>query len=97
MCGIAILKSGDGRTLRVDGHAEGCPEACHGISALVLALAGWLRNSGEAVRVCRYQKGDAEISYCATPEGEAAFECVAIGLAQIAKKYPETVRLSWIE
>ena len=80
--------------LTMDGHATGSETVCAACSAVVYALAGYLANAGEHVtelrentlesgRACLICRGDACV--------EAAYRMAGIGLAQIAKQYPDYV------
>ncbi len=81
----------------VTGHAAGSPEACAGVSAIVYALAGYLENArrGGLVKVkeMRLDSGDARLEWLGQPKTRAAFDMAVVGLAQIAEKYPEVVRV----
>ena len=75
------------------GHATGAPEACSGVSALLFALAGWLRGGppGVGVETVFLAPGEAELAFSGGDAAAAAAELTAVGLAQIAKRYPQAV------
>ena len=88
------IEHSDGRwRIAARGHATGAPEACAGVSALLYALAGWLKNAPETARRarCRLAPGDAELRFPGSPAADAAAALCAIGLAQIAKRCPAAV------
>ena len=89
-------------TLRSVGHAEGFPEACAGISAILWSLAGWMENTPERanglIAAYRLESGAAECLMLAeTPSAGAASRAVwdltLIGLMQLEKKYPQALRI----
>ena len=75
---------------RARGHAAGAPAVCAGVSALLEALAGWLRNgpAGVTCRRCVLAYGEADIVFSGGPEAAAAADLTALGLARIAKAAP---------
>lgn len=84
--------------LSVIGHAEGSEKACAAISGLVYALAGYLINStGVMVRVDTLDSADAVFDFLGDRDAVGAFTCVVIGLAQIAKEYPDQVQMEYVE
>lgn len=95
----------DGRRciLAAQGHATGSERACAAVSAIVYALAGYVANAELAGRkVERYTwemgSGDVQLDFRGDAGVRAAFEMAAIGLAQIARAYPDQVQAeSWEE
>ncbi len=85
-----------GRRMRVSacGHAVGSPAACAGVSALLCALCGYLRQEETAkLHRCRLESGDALLEFSGGERASAAFELTAVGLRQIAIGYPACVRI----
>ncbi len=79
----------DGLQLEMKDHATGEPLVCAGASAIVWALAGWLRNnSGAEDLVLHLRAGDAFVQCPRTREAVVAFEMAAVGLRQIEKAFP---------
>ena len=85
----------DGYSVVSVGHATASAEACAGVSAILYALAGWLRNSGVR-HGASLEPGDALIWFDAGPGAEAVMDMTVIGLAQIAEKYPESVTVETV-
>lgn len=92
MTRACIKIDGDHFLLAMDGHATGSETVCAACSAVVYALAGYLANAGEHItefrestlesgRACLICRGDVCV--------EAAYRMAGIGLAQIAKQYPD--------
>ena len=79
-----------------DGHATGSEEACAGVSALLYALAGWLKNVPDRVRVFKshMEPGQVTLIFYGEEAARTAFEVTMIGLAQIAAKFPKSVSIS---
>lgn len=94
MTNITIQCSGGSFKLTAVGHAAGSPEVCAAVSAIVCALGGYLRNleaAGTAqLRALTLEPGAAGIE-ARGQTARAPFELAAIGLMQIAAKYPELV------
>ena len=97
MTRITVERRAGGRwRFRAEGHATGSPEGCAAVSALLFALAGWLRNAPAALRAerVRLAPGAAELVFSGGASADAAGELAAVGLAQIAKAVPGAVTLS---
>ena len=94
------IERGAGRwRFAADGHAAGAPEACAGVSALLYALAAWLRDDPAGVRtedVC-LAPGEAEIAFAGGLAAETAADLTAAGLKQIAGRYPGAVAVAEAE
>jgi len=76
------------------GHAVGSPAACAGVSALLCALCGYLRqDTGTKLHRFRLESGDALLEFSGGERAAAAFELTTIGLRQIAIGYPACVRI----
>ncbi|NCB63297.1 MAG: ribosomal-processing cysteine protease Prp [Clostridia bacterium] len=90
----------DYRLLIMQGHADYSPGndiVCAGCSAVWYSLLGWTANMPEHVTVMDQQTGgEGNFNYIrATGDEsfEAAFDMALIGLAQLAQKYPENVKV----
>ena len=92
MTRISFRKDGDLHEVKAVGHADGDPQACAGVSAILCALAGYLNNDPACRAIsCKLKPGDADISF--KGPGEQAFLMAEIGLRQIALSHPESVRI----
>ena len=96
MTRIRIRRDGGRWRFSAEGHATGAPEACSGVSALLFALAGWLRNAppGVAPGEISLAPGRAVIAFSGGAQAAAAAALVATGLRQIARKYPQAVAVT---
>lgn len=94
MIRVKVSQVRDGLQLELRDHATGEPLVCAGASAIVWALAGWLKNHHEAEPVMTLRAGDAFLQCARTPEAEVAFELAVVGLMQLERTYPEAV---WLE
>lgn len=89
--------------LKVSGHADyarGNDIVCAGVSAIVAALFGWVKNCPDEIKkvfsMTSEDKlsdgmGEAEIYVKATEVFCPAFMTAVIGLAQIAQAFPKNV------
>ena len=77
--------------IRASGHATGSEKACAAVSAILYALAGYLKNAEADRRLPVLESGDAVLDFWADEEAKGAFEMAVIGLAQVAKAEPERV------
>jgi uncharacterized protein YsxB (DUF464 family) len=80
--------------IECNGHATGSEQVCAAISALMYALAGFLGNQPNAYTAiigCKIESGHSEIVFIGYDE---AFEVVRIGLLQLAKSYPEYLKIT---
>ena len=78
--------------MTMEGHATGSETVCAGVSAIVYALSGYLLNAGEHLeKVIRneLESGSACISCTGDECVAAAFRMAGIGLAQIARQFPD--------
>lgn len=101
-----ITMQGDGGRYRLAavGHAAGRPEVCAAVSAIVYALGGYLKNLEQARAVTLgtflLESGAAELEVVGPLPADgwagvqAAFGMAAVGLLQIAAKYPEQVQVN---
>lgn len=88
-------------SLEVLDHAAGSVQVCAAISALVYALAGYIKNAEHSAAVLvqenTVEKANARFRFMAGDEGCGAFLAVAIGLMQIAKQYPAYASMEFLE
>lgn len=94
MTKITIQSDGMTHGLTAIGHATGSREVCAAVSAIVYALGGYLKNleqdGAAALHSFMLESGAAEIE-ASGEEAMPAFGMAAIGLIQIAAKYPDQV------
>jgi uncharacterized protein YsxB (DUF464 family) len=102
---VTARREDDIYMLKVSGHA--CHSAdkdivCAGVSAIVGALFGWIKNCPREIKkifaITPEDKlcaggGEAEIILRATEVFCPAFMTAVIGLAQIGQVFPENVRV----
>ena len=95
MTRIRIRRDGGRWRFSAEGHATGAPEACSGVSALLFALAGWLRNAppGVAPGEISLAPGRAVIAFSGGAQAAAAAALTEIGLRQIAARSPAAARV----
>lgn len=93
MIRVEVAAVRDGLQMTVKDHATGSPLVCAGASAIVWALAGWLKNHPPAQAVLNLRAGDAFLQCTRTAETQAAFELATVGLEQLEKTYPELVKV----
>ncbi len=86
-------RRGEEQELTLRGHATGSPAVCAAASALVCALAGWLRSARADGLELKLQPGDARIVCRGGAEEEVAFGLVLLGLAQLGRDYPPYLAL----
>lgn len=91
------LREEDFHKLILTGHAgharHGEDIVCAGVSATVYNLLGWLENHGEELEYIQtsVDSGDVEIVCEGGERVATVFELTAIGLEQIAQRYPDCV------
>lgn len=93
----------DGRThsLTVIGHAGyadgGKDIVCAGVSAVTYSLVGWLANhEKDTSSLYKFmQSGSTSIICEGNDLVNTAFEVAVIGLAQIAKQYPDHMTMAY--
>lgn len=92
MTSIRYEKAEGQLSLAIEGHAgydqEGKDIVCAGISAIAYTLIGWLDHNGGHYEV---ESGYVYAASPRTKEMEIAFDVTALGLEQIAHKYPQYV------
>ena len=85
----------DGAQVTVSGHAGYAPAGrdivCAAVSALVYALAGYLKETGQAAR-SDIRRGYADIE--GAGDCGAAFALVRCGMEQLAAAYPGCVEMT---
>lgn len=84
---------GESRILTLRGHATGSPAVCAAASAVVYALAGWLRQYRADDLEFRLAPGDAWVLCRGDPAADTAFQIALTGLAQLGAGYPRHLRL----
>ncbi len=83
----------DLRLLTLRGHATGSPAVCAAASAMVYALAGWLRRYRPAQARARLRPGDGRLLCRGDGAVDTAFQIALTGLAQLGAAYPDYLRL----
>ncbi len=87
------LRRGERRRLTLRGHATGSPAVCAAASALLCALAGWLRRAEAPGLELTLRPGDGQVACEGGAAEETAFQIVLTGLAQLAALRPDLVEL----
>lgn len=82
----------DARLLTLRGHATGSPAVCAAASAMVYALAGWLKNYPPAQLQLSLKPGDGWILCRGDETVDTAFQIALTGLAQLGASYPRHLR-----
>ena len=96
---VVVERRGDLRSLSMEGHAgynQGNDIVCAGCSALAYALMGWIANASEHIEdIDELFEDSGCVRIRAQGDGYygSAFDLTVIGLMQIAKMYPENVRV----
>lgn len=97
MTTVTIQESGGRYRLTAVGHATGSTAACAAVSGIVYALGGYLKNLEQAglamIHFFMLESGAAELEADGWDGVQAAFGMAAVGLLQIAAKYPRQVRV----
>lgn len=100
MTEVYYYRGDDSHELFIVGHAgydsAGKDIVCAAVSSLGWALIGFLENSANDTSDYAHttESGQLSISAVSAPDVDAAFKMTIIGLMQIAKKYPDFVRVS---
>lgn len=86
--------------LILKGHATGSQEVCAAISSIVYALAGWIENNrdhiiGTPQAVVDLRPGDTCVFFCGDDYAHTAYQVAEIGIAQLAKSYPDYISIIW--
>jgi len=94
MTEVIARRGPEGLSLEVSGHATGYPAVCAGASALLYALAGWVRNREEPdAGAVVLEDGHGVVTLRDGPEAWAVLEAVVIGLLQIQLAEPAAIRV----
>ena len=99
MTEIWVSLTENSHILTANGHAVGNTQVCAAVSALLYALAGYLKNAGRRVyrmEEMTLQPGKACIRCLGDGHVRAAYEMTALGLLQIAKSYPESLSVHYL-
>lgn len=99
MVNMRLDRMEDAYDLKIEGHAYYAPEGqdivCAAVSALALALHGWLAAHPEiCLWASRDSDGSARFLFHRTPGSRIAYEVISAGLNSIAAEYPEYVHIS---
>lgn len=100
MTEIHYFRGDEDHELYIYGHAgfdsEGKDIVCSAVSAIGWALLGFLENNANDTSEYAYLSDSGKLAICAFASEvvDAAFDMALIGLMQIAKKYPDYVRVS---
>ncbi len=93
MIRVRFDRSEDACRLFLRGHATGDPAVCAAASALVFALAGYVR--GRGVGEAELESGRARVD-CGRDAGtDGAYAAVLSGLEQLQRRYPQLVEVSY--
>ena len=93
MIRVRFDRSEDACRLSLRGHATGDPAVCAAASALVFALAGYVRDRGKGET--EQESGRARVD-CGRDAGtDGAFDAVLSGLEQLQRRYPQLVEVSY--
>ena len=98
-CAVVEIDGGS-CLLTARGHATGCTEVCAAVSAIIYALSGYVLNAGEHLRGLErneLRSAWARIECSGDACLRAAFRMAGIGLAQVAKAYPEQLTVRFTE
>lgn len=83
----------DGYSIVSVGHA-GTAESCTAVSAILGALAGWVKNNDGGV--LSLGKGEAMIAFPKGNGAETAMDVTVIGLLQVEKSAPDNVKVEMV-
>ena len=97
MTQVTMSRDGSRHKITAEGHAEGRPDVCAGISTLMYSLYIWLINTDGAWHVkAKLESGDAEISYeIDDPGAENVWEFLICGFLQLQETAPEAIAVSF--
>ncbi len=96
MIAVSLDKGRDARLLTLRGHATGNPAVCAAASAIVYALAGWMKRAGIPGLRFGLAGGDAWLLCRGGALADAALGIALEGLSQLAGSYPDCVRVELI-
>lgn len=100
MTKVCVDIDGKDCKLTMEGHATGNEVVCAAASAIAFALSGYLVNAGSHVKKLRenqLESGKACISCIGDECVAAAFRMAGIGLAQIARQYPDQMFVAYLD
>ena len=92
-------REGDIHRLSLSGHAgyaeHGADIVCSAVSATIYNLLGWIENHGDELEYVdtQVESGGVSITCEGGVETATVFELTAIGLEQIAQRYPDNVAI----
>ena len=83
-------------SVTVQGHAEKSRECCAAVSAIMVALQGWMENDlSPAERSVKIESGLARLEWrSAAPRGADVYDMATIGLLAIAGQYPDEMKMT---
>ncbi len=93
MIRVRFDRTDDACRLSLRGHATGDPAVCAAASALVFALAGYVRDRGDGE--AELDSGRARVDCERDREADGAFAAVLSGLEQLQRRYPQLVEVSY--
>ena len=96
MTRAVFSRRGERWRVEMNGHADydpGHDVVCAGCSAIVYALANYLRGVGAERLEERLEPGEVRLEAVGDGAVAAAFQMAAVGLEEIARQYPEHVQV----
>lgn len=94
MTTIYAAEAGGQYLVAAKGHATGSEQVCAGVSAIMYALAGTIKNNHCCKELdCKIQDGFLLCKFSGGREAAAYYELTVIGLKQIANSYPEYIEI----
>lgn len=93
MIRVELEKMEEMYLLSAQGHATGSVPVCAAVSSMVCALARWLEKRKVLDRAAHLAPGEAWL-WCRRGEAvDVAFDLALTGLRQLARKYPDLIRV----
>ncbi len=89
MIRVRFTRTDDACRLALQGHATGDPAVCAAASALVFALAGYIRDRGDGE--AELDSGRARVDCGRDAEVDGAFAAVLSGVELLQRRYPQLV------
>lgn len=94
MTTVIYNQDGSEYTIQCIGHATGSDNVCAAVSSIIYTLAGYLHNTNEIVVLTSHlESGNVMLAFAGEKEAKVAFDMAVIGLLQLAKSFPEYVRI----
>ncbi len=93
MIRVRFDRTGAACRLSLRGHATGDPAVCAAASALMFALAGYVRDRG--IGEAELESGRARVDCGRDSGADGAFAAVLSGLEQLRWRYPQLVEISY--